>query len=120
MILTVLGCYSQQDTSLSKYTLKKTLLDLAELDQLKEEYKITIQVLNEKNKQLNNKDQIIYNLNKELDLNNEIQDLNEKIYKEKYNKRFSLGLFIGYGYSMSNDKASPILGVGLNYSLLRF
>lgn len=39
--------------------------------------------------------------------------------KSKYNK-FGLGFQLGYGYSNSNSKFSPYVGIGLNYNIINF
>ena len=43
--------------------------------------------------------------------------MNSYVHKER-EKRFGLGVFVGYGASAAG--LSPIIGVGLSYNLLRF
>lgn len=119
-MLIVCVCFCQTGTALSKETLKKIALDLNELDKLREEHDLTLKILENKDKQIDYQEHIIDNLKLDVNLLEAKEEQLERYYKEKYTKRFGAALFFGYGYSMSNEKASPILGIGLSYTLFRF
>lgn len=92
----------------------------AKIDLLNSQISIKDSVENRSNKIINNQSLVIDK--QEIIIKNKDQQIDLINNKKSINKRFGLGVNIGYGFSVSKDRIElkPYVGVGISYNFANF